>query len=197
MTSPSLCQQYHIDICYREDKEGSSAFFDHYAIQHSTGRPTRAVGVTNGGRRLREAIQKQTFSLPHSSIEQNSWRQTPPLLNVDQYLADDAPGLLFLPGRFPGPESVGQSLRRSNEERMLKAAFLRGCPILAVCDGALVIWEMQGGTTTSVFQHSYGRMPSITSTGKIGYNITMHRLKIKKGSLLEAAMTEKPPNARI
>jgi len=152
--------------------------------------------VTNGGRRLQEAIQNQTHNLPHSSVESKSQRQTPPLLDVHEYLADDAPGLLFLPGRFPELESVGQySLRRSNEKRMLAAAFLRGCPILAVCDGALVIWEMQGGTTTSVSQHSYGRMPAITPTGKIGWNITMHRLKIDEGSLLEAAMTEKPPNA--
>jgi gamma-glutamyl-gamma-aminobutyrate hydrolase PuuD len=80
---------------------------------------------------------------------------------------------------------------------MLDAAFLRGCPILAVCDGTLVIWELKSGTTASVLHHSYNRMPAITQTGKIGYNMTMHRLRIRQGSLLEVAMAGKDKNTRI
>jgi hypothetical protein len=176
-------------VCYREDKDGKSAFFDHFDLQTATGRPTRAVGVFNGGRALLRAIHEQPFNLPHCNLDTLSQRPTPPLLDLEAYLADDHPGLLFIPGEFEDDRSGADTVQRSAIQGQILKCALRGCPILAACEGALFVWKNQGGDIQEVRDHTYSRMPSITTKGRIGYNITIHRLRIERGSILEAAMS--------
>jgi len=55
-----------IDISYREDRAGKSAYYDHFSLQLSTGQSTRAVAVVNNGSTLLSTIKQTPYNLPQS-----------------------------------------------------------------------------------------------------------------------------------
>lgn len=78
-----------IDISCRDDKNGSSAFFDHYAIQKTTNHPTQAIGVFHRGQKFVNVIKSTPFNLPRSELDSDTLRATPPFLANDEYLNDE------------------------------------------------------------------------------------------------------------
>jgi hypothetical protein len=117
-----------IDICCREEiKIGNQLSLTILPCKIAIGRQTLAVGVFNGGQVLLRAIHEQFFNLTHWDQDTLSRRPTPPLLDLETYLADDHPGLLFIPGKFLNDRSGGDSVQRSAiQGQILKYGLRRG-----------------------------------------------------------------------
>ncbi|RIA95225.1 hypothetical protein C1645_758008 [Glomus cerebriforme] len=170
-----------VDISYREDKEGKSAFWDHYTFQLITNYPTRVVGTTNNAMFLKNAIKDHGFSLPISQI--------PPIIGLRPYSSDDFHGLLIIPGSHSqSHKHPHYETRMKNETNLIKDACNRGRPVLGICAGAWKIWELLGGEEVEVYNHKSRSMGRISNDGKIGNNVKMHHLKIQFGSTLADAM---------
>jgi len=119
------------------------------------------------------------------------------MLTLEQYIDDDDSGLLFVPGKHIDDNVYCHDNQRGKNENCIFSTALRhGCPILAVCQGAISVWQHLQGTESPVKFHSYSQMPRITTKGAIGCNKTMHRLKVTRDSLLEAAMGGKDRDRR-
>ena len=138
---------------------------------------------------LEEHYRSVTTSLPHSQEG---------LATVD--CAHDE-GLLYVPGRLHDTED--EPLRAAHEQDIIKKAMLRGQPILAVCAGAWRLWEQGASlsnpsltaaalrnTLSPVKDHAYKRMMSITTSGRVGYNVDLHFVVVEPGSMLHAATAQ-------
>lgn len=184
-----------MDISYREDKDGKSAFWDHYTFQRITRYPTRAVGATNNAKLLKNVIYEKTYGLPISPRDLYNYKPTPPILNLYPYPSDDLHGLLLIPGSHSDiDECPNYDVRLRNERKLVKDALNRGRPVLGICAGALEIWKLYGGKEVAVHNHSWKKMPYLTNNGRVGHNIKMHSLQIYSRSILADAMYGKAIN---
>ncbi|GBC07791.1 hypothetical protein RclHR1_00770004 [Rhizophagus clarus] len=184
-----------VDISYREDKEGKSAFWDHYTFQRITHYPTRVVGTTNDAKLLKDVIYDKPYGLPISLTDFYSYKPTPPIIKLYPYPSNDFHGLLLIPGSHSNiSECPNYEVRKRNEEKLIRDAWNRGRPVLGICDGALEIWKLFGGKKVKVHHHSWERMPNLTKNGRVGYNVKMHRLQIYSCSMLADAMYGKAIN---
>jgi len=159
---------------------GSGAYFDHRAVQETTRIATTILKT-----------EKMSTSCLKSHITQTpiQLRHT---LNLKVLNEDDNFGLLYIPGisrkSYESPDPEG---RRDFQSRLIKKGYLEGRPILAVCGGCWQLWEEFGGKTKKVKDHNYrGGMPRIKeTTGKVGYNKQMHRIRVRRRvNLLRGAM---------
>ncbi|GBC07790.1 hypothetical protein RclHR1_00770003 [Rhizophagus clarus] len=184
-----------VDISYREDKEGKSAFWDHYTFQRITHYPTRVVGTTNDAKLLKDVIYDITYGLPISPTDSYNFKPTPPILKLYPYPSNDLHGLLLIPGSHSNiSECPNYEVRKRNEEKLINDAWNRGRPVLGICDGALEIWKLFGGKEVKVHHHSWEMMPYLTKNGRVGHNVTMHGLRIHSSSMLADAMYGKTIN---
>lgn len=188
-----LVKNAHIVVPYRRDGSGKGVYYDHKTIQDTTEMPTAILAqpeqslglfksyVRNVTRKLRYAVENDKSGAIDAI--------PPDAKNINDL------GLLFIPGvsqqEYGTPE---YQLRAAFEDDLIYQARLRGQPILAVCGGFWRLWEQFGGKVVSVSEHNYrGGMPRIIdTTGKVGYNVTIHRIQITTPAfLLRAAMRTK------
>jgi len=184
-----------VDISYREDSEGKSAFWDHYTFQRITKYPTRVVGAVNNAVLFKDVIYDKTFGLPISPISSDTYKPTPPIIGLYPYPSDDFHGLLLIPGSHSNAHKCpNYEVCMKNEEKLIKDARNRGRPILGICAGALKIWKLFGGKEINVYHHSWEKMPYLTKNGRVGHNVKMHSLQIYSSSMLADAMYGKTIN---
>ncbi len=195
-------------IPYRIDGEGKGAYYDHQTLQYHTHcetvvssyRHTDANGMANRKQLSyfinRDVMHEIAFG------EKDSFGSTIPVECIE---SDVQNGLLFIPGsarhEYDG-KTPDYRARVKHQTALMKAARLRGQPILAVCGGAWAVWEhwaKQPGQTKNppknllikATSHSYrGGMPRPNmKTGKVSHNKQVHRIKFtNQANLLKAAM---------
>ncbi|MBN9413311.1 MAG: gamma-glutamyl-gamma-aminobutyrate hydrolase family protein [Candidatus Paracaedimonas acanthamoebae] len=171
-----------IVIAFREEGDGKGALYDHYTVQRITKYPTQISAHENmRTKKLTEYQRTVTYSLTYGN--KHNGQIIPETINN----AFEG-GLLFIPGRARVNEF--DSFRKEHEENLLKQAFLRGQPILAICAGSWRLWESLGGKLEEVEDHCYGGgMIRISeTTGEVGYNKQIHRVKVHKDTLLRSIM---------
>ena len=113
-------------------------------------------------------------------------------------------GLLVIPGRRPDDQILER--RQEYEQEIIRQAYIRGQPILAICAGTWRLNELfrmfQGEnkgvyteTLVEVKHHSASKMigPSKDEEGpaKIINNLQIHGIKVTPDSLIEQAMMDK------
>lgn len=175
----------YIVIPFRDDGKGKGAYYDHHTTQMLTGAPTCIAAVDPGAdiQLFNNQSYYAGFELSYGNNNEHG-KKTPALSSE---IAEHH-GLLFIPGttrenKEKQPENFMERVKTEN--KLLKSALLKGQPILAVCGGAWTVWAHSGGKMRKVKDHAYSRMLSIkSSTGKVGYNVQMHRIAYTNESLL-------------
>lgn len=170
-----------IVIAFRDEGSGKGAFYDHYTVQKATRYPTLISAHPRMRlKSLKDHSKTITYRLKYGSEQEG---QVIPE-SIDNFSEQ---GLLFIPGRIRDNEF--EPVRKAHEQNILKQAFLRGQPVLAVCAGSWRLWEALGGELEEVTDHSYGGgMIRLNEMGKIGYNKQIHRIKVEQDTLLGAIM---------
>lgn len=181
-----------IAIPYRDDGEGRGALYDHRAIQAATQKPTALLNQGEYSRHLKDEIERFQYVLKFGEQLEATTHKYPPLLAE---ISNDY-GLLLLPGvsakEFNSPE---YTQRKNHEMALISHARLIGRPILAICGGSWVLYQQYGGNIKEVTDHAYrAGMPRLSpTTGKVGNNKQIHRIKIKDGAnLLRSALQLQP-----
>ena len=180
-----------IIIPFRDDGAGKGAYYDHYTMQQITGNPT--VISTTAEKpidTLIDHLRTVTHDIQIGMMNTSNHRTIPPVINE----LDKIFGLVLIPGvarnTFEG-KAGNFDARHRHEQMLIKNAYNRGQPMLGICGGSWVIWESFNGIVENVNYHNCrAGMPRIKdSTGKVGHNVQVHRIKIdKKAYLLKAAL---------
>ena len=176
-------------ISYRDDrgKRMHGAFYDHYLVRHITQHPTKiTMPISQKITYLQEFIKNSTFALGIG--DHLGQRQTPDVMTDPT----QERGLLFIPGRS---HQETDTEREAHEKELIANAIKRGQPVLAICGGARRLWEVFGGKNTTVKDHLYSSMPYILTSGAMGNNKQIHRIKIEPKSILSAGMYGKSPKS--
>lgn len=189
-------------IPYRDDGYGGGAFYDHYAMQLITGTatvippPKEEEDVKKSLRHLIFHLQNHvTHNLKFGKVEQTSRRNIPEIMES----FDNNLGLLVIPGvarNTMEKRTEEFDLRVNAQKKLVKQALLIGQPILGICGGSWMLWEAFDGKIRDVKGHNCrSGMPRIKdSTGKIGHNIQVHRIKIEEDAfILKAALDMQTP----
>lgn len=177
-------------VSYRDDGWGKGAYYDHYTLQLLTNKPTSiAVDAGKQTDKFINYLQNATLELRFGEVKADK-RHAPPIVeNINE-----GSGLLFIPGIARNTlenRTKEYEERKAHEYRLIRQAVNTGQPILTICGGSWTLWEFFGGKLKEAAEHSYrGGMPRIKdTTGKIGYNIQIHRIFINDHALvLKAAM---------
>ena len=175
-----------IVIAYREDGDGKGAVYDHHTVQQITDHPTQfSVPFALSLEYFTHYMNTQTFNLTYGT-ENGSGKQIP-ITNTTSYDG----GLLIIPGRrnahLPHP------VRTKHEQQLLKDAYRRGQPVLAICAGSWELWEHFGGTTIHVENHQHLPMINLDSDGHTTNNTQVHYISVENGSLLASVMPCRMP----
>ena len=178
-----------IEIPYRDEGNGGGAFYDHFTIQKTTRRKTRISipeGMTTSA--LQSYVKAGTSLALRFGIKTPEGKRIPPTIREA-----DRVGLLIITGHARKTEEKRPQslvLRDTHERKLLRRAFLQGRPVMGICAGSWQMWLSMGGRVKVVKEHAWRRMPAITSKGKVGYNVQMHRVAIKSRSMLAGAITD-------
>lgn len=199
----------HIVIPIRgtfDDKDAKGTFYDHFVFQTITTFPTGMLLPSNTTKgvalRYMSPYAKQLpYGLPYGEIDALAAKHLPKIIDKSFFKE----GLLVIPGRMRKREY--ESEREKLEKQLLRQAFLRGQPILAVCAGSWRLWqELWIMNLYPDYQlnihakinienmllkdeecedHTAPRMMCLSpSNPQIGYNLMIHGLDIIKESLL-------------
>ncbi len=182
-----------IQISYREEgstHKGKGSFYDHWTMRLRTGHNTT---VTLPGGWNTELLSNYSRTAVLSlSFDNGAWLPIPAVQDVSDHTGH---GLLLIPGR--ARETRNDQARLNHEQQIIKAALLRGRPILAICAGSWQLWAglgifgNGGGGLVEVNDHNHGSgMPRLPETGgsRITHNGLVHRIDVDPDSLLARAM---------
>lgn len=171
-----------IQISYRNDqgKRMHAAFYDHYTVRRITHNNTAVVHApVSKTDNLRNFLPNTVHVL---GIGDKMGKREMPVFSDNP----DEVGLLFIPGRPQGDKDIA---RRKFEKSLIKNAYNRGQPILAICAGSWQLWKAFGGKTKSVTGHAYSNMPYIVNGGGIGNNVEIHRIRIIPNTIVAYGMS--------
>jgi gamma-glutamyl-gamma-aminobutyrate hydrolase PuuD len=170
-------QKTAITIGFRDDGRGKGWQFDEKTIGEIT------------GSKIRFALSDKQKQMPY----------TPP---EHTYAQHDDYGLLLIPGMsrnsvIKESRKGALNLRIENDKALLRQAINKGQPILTICGGTRVLWQVLGSKEVigqekqikfrPLVGHHHNSPPlSLSESGEIQNNIVAHGVNITKGSLLEA-----------
>lgn len=176
-------QKAPIVIAYRNEGYGGGAFYDHHALQKLTEFPTVISSPDGSINDLKSYVKTTDYALKFGQDFEG--RKLPSLAELPH-----EEGVLVIPGRSRKNEC--NNVRTEYEAELLKQAFLRGQPVLAICAGAWQLAYSLGLDTKSVKDHCARKMPSIKKNGDIGNNMQIHQLSIVGTSFLKEALGISP-----
>ncbi len=170
-----------IVIAFREDRQGSGAYFDHYCIQNCTQHPTT----------IEETYIEEQPAFHYNYINEYLSHQSltlPQTVTLAPLSYEE--GLLYIPGRMPGTED--DFMRNCVENKLIKNALLRGQPILGVCAGCWQLWKFFGGSLVPITNHLNSQMirlqraisSDIMHVINNGETDQIHTLEINEDSLV-------------
>lgn len=176
-------------ISYRDEGRGQGAFYDHYVLQKRTKHPT-AIIPPNGMKisDFKSAIRNNVHGMSFGREDKTlPGKKIPPYLDLNA----EQSGLLVIPGRARVTEKNRPQIhkaRTGHEQEMIRQARLQGRPTLAICAGSWQLWKGYGGNEVSVNGHNNTRMLRILKSGNVGWNTQIHRIDVRRGSMLAEAM---------
>lgn len=185
-------QKSKIAISFRQEigRVMHAAFYDHYTIRKATGYETviavPKIESSKGGiKNFEEYIHASTGSYTLNMKPEDKEKAVPVIAG---HVVEEC-GLLIIVGhrRFPKPGEFHEE-REKHEYELIKFAFLRGQPILAICGGSWKLWKSFGGELAEVEGHTASNMPTILEDGSIGNNPQIHDIELVPNTILKACM---------
>jgi gamma-glutamyl-gamma-aminobutyrate hydrolase PuuD len=194
-----------VTVAHRDDAFGTGAFWDHYTLQSSTGRPTVASHHPDVAPQIQPYDQKANKG--------HNYRGGLPMGNPGT-VTNAGTGLLFIPGgnygldseqpsrdpaHVPSGSATARHQRRVTHDRaLLRQAQRTGRPVLSVCGGSWRTLESCGGSTRRVHPktHQTRQMPYLKKDGSVAQVASEHDVTIDPDSMLGGIMDPRPRGQR-
>ncbi|AKJ29375.1 gamma-glutamyl-gamma-aminobutyrate hydrolase family protein [Caldimonas brevitalea] len=179
-------------VAYRDCGHGTGAFWDHYTLQQTTGRPTTAshgADVTPTIQSTDPTKNKQNYNggLPHNVNTTTGHGQGLLVVTGGNYgLTSETPRH---PSHVPSGSAADRHGQRvAHEAELMKQAQLTGRPMVGICGGSWRVLESHGGSTQQLnpSTHQARAMPFIKKDGTISNNFTTHGMEIRPDTMLHS-----------
>ena len=175
-----------VGIVYRQCGEGKGTHHDHYTLQKNASTRTCILKPSGLSTEPFNIYMKQvTHHLPFEIDVKTIDEETPSSREF---------GLLFIPGASKQSyDHKDFQKRKDYQTSLIKKARLEGRPILAICGGCWQLWQEFEGRLKVVKDHNYrgGMMRIKETTGKVGHNKQIHRIRfLSKNLMISRVMTK-------